>query len=415
MKVAIVGSGNQGTGLAGLLAREKDVEQIVLADYDPNMVKTAMGLVQGLDGVDLDRVKLVPVTVDAAKSADVAEAVAGSDIVFNGTIPTFNMPIMKACLEVGAHYLDLIGLPSEGLGVPKAETIGAQLELDAAFKEKDILALPSIGMSPGWTSLAADYIIAGMDTVDSVIIRWCDRLDTTAFLAPISPAYLFHEWFGAPYPLCIEDGKPTEVDLLESEEDFLFPKPIGPMLVYTVTAHPDIVLIPMFSDKPIRRVEEKGAIVLGSLTMKDIWIKAIRAQTGQEPPAPDDSAEKRFAGSFIAPIEFFNLYESGELKDAALSFTTEVVGTKAGQPIKHTCYYTSTLELAQKHLPWASHSVYGTVGGMPIELVLGIGRGQITERGVLSVAQLGDTTWLWKAMAARGQIMTEKIERSIGF
>jgi len=90
------------------------------------------------------------------------------------------------------------------------------------------------------------------------------------------------------------------------------------------------------------------------------------------------------------------------------------VGTKNGRPIKHTCYYTSTLELAQKHLPWASHSVYGTVGGMPIELVLGIGRGEITQRGVLSVAQLGDTTWLWQAMAARGQIMTEKIEQAIG-
>ena len=414
MNVAVVGSGNQGTGLAGLLAREPDVERIVLADYDPAMVDTAMGLVRGLDGVDHEKLDLVPVTVDAANKDDVVTAIAGCDIVFNGTIPTFNMPIMDACLEVGAHYLDLFALPYEGPGVPKAETIGAQLELDEAFRAKGILGLPSVGMSPGWTSLAADYMMAGMDTVDSVIIRWADWLDTTAFVAPISPPVLFHEWFGAPYPLAVEAGEPVEVDLLESEEDFDFPDPIGSMPVYTVTAHPDIVLIPRFADKPIRWVEEKGGIVLGSLKMKDVWLKAIRAQTGQAQPGPDDSAEKRFAGSFIAPIEFFNLYESGELKDAALSFTTEVVGTKGGEPVKHTCYYTSTLELAQQHLPWASHSVYGTVGGMPVELVLGLGRGQIAERGVLSVAQLDDTMWLWRAMSARGQIMTEKIERPIG-
>ena len=33
MKVVIVGSGAQGTGLAGLLIMWKDVEQIILADY----------------------------------------------------------------------------------------------------------------------------------------------------------------------------------------------------------------------------------------------------------------------------------------------------------------------------------------------------------------------------------------------
>lgn len=414
MKVAVVGSGNQGTGLAGLLAREPDVERIVLADRDPAMVGTAVRLIEDLDGVDPGRLRLVPVTVDAADAPAVARTIAGCDIVFNGTVPKFNLPIMEACLKAGAHYLDLFGLPYEGSGVPKAETIGAQFELDGEFKARGLLALPSVGMSPGWTSLAADYMIAGMDTVESVVIRWADWLDTTAFIAPISPEVLFHEWFGAPYPLCVVEGKPTEVDLLESEEYFDFPAPIGSMPVYTVTAHPDIVLIPQFCDKPIGRVEEKGGIVLGRLTMKDIWIKAIRAQTGKESPGPEQTAEERFARSFLAPIEFFNLYESGALTDAALSFTTEVTGTKAGHRVKHICYYTSTLELAQQHLPWASHSVYGTVGGMPIELVLGLGRGTITERGVLSVARLADTAWLWKAMAARGQIMTETIERSIG-
>lgn len=101
---------------------------------------------------------------------------------------------MKACIKEKCHYLDLFASPYEGDGISKEETIGAQFELDNEFKEIGRLALPSIGMSPGWTSLASQYMMDTMDEVDDVVIRWGDYIDTDEFLAPISPITVFEEW-----------------------------------------------------------------------------------------------------------------------------------------------------------------------------------------------------------------------------
>ena len=168
MKISIVGCGNQGTGLAGLLAMEDDVETIVLADYNPEMVNTAKSFIDEL-GNKVHTKNIITKQVNAMDSNDVARVIEGTDLVFNGILPKCNIPIMEACLEQNAHYLDLFGLPFEGEGVDKNETIGAQFELDKEFKEKDLTAVPSVGMSPGWTSLAAEYIMKGMDSVDEII------------------------------------------------------------------------------------------------------------------------------------------------------------------------------------------------------------------------------------------------------
>ena len=268
-------------------------------------------------------------------------------------------------------------------------------------------------MSPGWTSLAAEYMMKGMDSVDEVIIRWADWLDTEVFIAPIAPIVIFHEWFGPPYPVSMRNGKVEAVDLLASEEEFEFPEPIGKQLIYTVTAHADVVLIDKFADKPISHIEEKGGIILGQTGMKEVWLKAISKQTALHPGKEDLDMMETFAESFISPIEFNKYHEEGLIRDAVLSFTVKCRGESNGEKISHTCYYTSTLEEAKKHLPWASHAVYGTIAGVPIELLLRICRGEITQRGVVNLPDLGISAELMQACAARGQILTEKIVKSI--
>ena len=170
MKVCIVGTGSQGTGLAGLLAMEADVERLVIADYSEKNLEIARGLIDSLG--DKKKVKDIQTKkVNAGDTDDVARVIAGSDVVFNGIIPKFNISIMKACIKEKCHYLDLFASPYEGDGISKEETIGAQFELDNEFKEIGRLALPSIGMSPGWTSLASQYMMDTMDEVDDVVIR----------------------------------------------------------------------------------------------------------------------------------------------------------------------------------------------------------------------------------------------------
>lgn len=415
MKVCIIGSGSQGTGLAGLLAMEPDVERLVIADYSQKSLDTAYSLLMSL-GNRIRVPQLQAMQVNAADEDDVARVIHGCDIVFHCIIPKFNIPVMKACIREKANYLDLFASPYEAEGVSHDETIGAQFELHDAFAANGCIALPSVGMSPGWTSLAAQYMIDTMDEVESVIIRWGDFLDTEEYLAPVAPYVVFHEWFGAPYPVRTAYGQAEKVDLVESEEEFDFPSPIGRRKIYTVTSHPDIVLIPQFAGKPIPICEEKGGIFLGSMTMKDVWIKAFQQVTASQGDAVTPLNVMDECGkTLIPPLEYGRMLEEGKIRDHGVCFSCQVTGKKDGSQINHICYYTSTLETARKYLPWASPAVYGTVGGMPIELVLAIGRGQIPQKGVQSIGNLGIADQLNKAMAMRGQCLTERIERTMGF
>ncbi|MFO1466692.1 MAG: saccharopine dehydrogenase NADP-binding domain-containing protein [Steroidobacteraceae bacterium] len=412
MRVAIVGCGGQGTGLGGLLAMEPDVEELVLADQDSNVVSMARHFIESLGSRSRVR-SIVEAKVDAGNSAELARVISGADLVFNGTIPKFNLPIMRACLAARAHYLDLFGLPFEGPGVDPAETVGAQFALDGAFKASDIIAVPSVGMSPGWTSLAVEHMVKGMDSLHEVIIRWADWVDTDVMIAPISPIVIFHEWFGPPHPVAMVDGRVEAVDLIDSAETFQFPSPVGDREVFTVTAHADLALINRFLGRPIRRIEEKGGIVLGRLNMQQVWLKAISMQTPKHAGIENFDMMKTFADSFISPIRFKEYVDRGLIRDAALSFSVEGRGVVNGERIHHTCYYTSTLETATSHLPWASHAVYGTVAGVPVELVLRICRGEVEARGVVNLPDLGISTELMRATASRGQALSEKIVRAI--
>lgn len=339
----------------------------------------------------------------------VSSLICGCDVVFNAITPRFNIPIMKACLQQGAGYLDLFAAPFAGDGVPYEETADAQFDLNEAFQKAGCLALPSIGMSPGWTSLAGQKLIDEFESVQNVVIRWADYIDTDSFFAPISPITVFQEWFGAPYPLRNVKGKPVAVDLLDSEESFEFPEPIGKRNIFTVTAHPDIVLIPRFAGKDIDNCEEKGGIFLGTKSMQDTWLRAIQKATSKQGAQVSNcNMMEQFSKEFIPPTEYDTLLKKGEIREHAVCFSCEVNGIIENKFTRKISYYTSTLEEAQKHLPWASPAVYGTIGGLPIELVLAMGRKEIKETGVKCVAELHLEEVMHKALLKRGHKLTEK-------
>lgn len=111
MKLVILGAGLQGniccTDLcdAELSPGEKE---IIIADYD---LKKAEDVAKkfGLKAVQLD-----------VRDHDrLVEVIKGADIVLNCVQYNWNIDIMKACLEVKAHYIDLGG------SVPRyQETVG---------------------------------------------------------------------------------------------------------------------------------------------------------------------------------------------------------------------------------------------------------------------------------------------------
>lgn len=76
MKICIVGTGSQGTGLAGLLSMEEDVERLVIADYSEKNLKICLELIQTLGS----RIKVKDIRaekVNASDVLDVARVIAG--------------------------------------------------------------------------------------------------------------------------------------------------------------------------------------------------------------------------------------------------------------------------------------------------------------------------------------------------
>lgn len=409
MRVLIVGAGGQGVGLAGLLVQEADVEELVVADFDPAALAAAEAYVGRLG----DRCRTREVRyeqVDASDSARVAEIATGVDVVANCTVPQFNIPIMNAAIAVGAHYIDLFASPYEAEGVPYAETIDAQFDLDDAFARAGATAIPSVGISPGWTSLAAQQAIDALDVVDHVTIRFFDWIDTDELFLAVSPYVILHEWFGAPSPVRIVDGEVREADLLESAEVFDFLEPLGERTVYTVTAHPDIVLIDRFAGKPIGRLEEKFGIGLGTLDTTQVIFKALqRTATAPDPSGGTRDVLEALETAFVPPIRYEELVEAGRIRNAHATFTVEVGGSKGGSPERHLFYYSVRPEVVEAKLPGMSGPVYATVGGTPIELVLALGRGEVVERGVVPLARLGIRERILAGIAAREIDIVERV------
>ncbi len=409
MKVCIVGTGNQGTGMAGLLAQESDCEELVLIDISIEKALKAENLVRSLG----ERCKCTVIKVyqgDASDQDQISNLANGVDLIFNGIYAQFNYPLMRACLAIGAHYVDLRSNVCAGPGVPYNETIDAQLDMDEEFKSAGITACPCLGLSPGWANMIANYMIEEMDSIDSVIFRNIDWMDSTEIIAPIAPRNVFYLWLGPPYPTRIINGEPVKVDLLESEEEYEFPAPAGKQKVYTFTQDPDIILVSKFSKKPIPYIEAKMGICMGGMEMKDVWLKAISEQTAKHTGA--ENMFDLFGESLKYNTNFKEFFDSGILKNGMLAAAVEVTGKKNGMAIRHTAFHAATMLESMKHIPWAAHNVYGTLGSICIEMILMLCRNEYKKYGVINVAELYTEKEKWdKRIAARGITLTEKITK----
>jgi saccharopine dehydrogenase-like NADP-dependent oxidoreductase len=409
MKICIIGCGNMGTGLACLLAMEEDVERLTLADNNTKLVERALSKVESQGG---NVKKIKGVQVDALKQEEVARVAEGVDIVFNGTYPSCNVSIMQACLDAGAHYLDLAAMPFKMPGVPPLNTLEAQFELDDKFKAGGLTAIPSAGVAPGWTDLAARYIIDQLDTVDKVIVRFGDWYDSEEMILALSPPAIFAEFFGPPgYSLCSENGEGKKVDLWRSEEVYEFPDPVGRITLFTVNVHGEIYTLPRFTGKPIKHVEVKGGWQVRKLSIKEMWIRAMAKQMPHHLGSEMINMIELFSSSIKGPWDFKDACDKGIVKDGAVAFSVEVSGTKGGQQVLHTVYNVITLSESLKHLPWASHGVYATVSVLPLELVLMLGRGELTKRGVVAVASLDNYKTILRRANEKGHIQSENIKK----
>ena len=274
-KVLIVGAGGQGGPCASILAKDKDVAEIVLGDIDVELANRVKNKIKS------DKINAVK--LDAGKVEEIKSAAQGADVIINLALIQFNANIMKAAVENGSHYVDT----ATGDPVWTQLTKGQSLELDNEFKKAGLTALIACGGTPGVTNVLIRYTCDKLDRVDEIRIRagrkrlkeseevvrawdpgWAPEVALTDYADP---------------PPVFENGKHQVYPIFSGCEEYVFPDPVGPVLV-THHAHEESVTLPRFIGKGIKYCDFKypidpiaGALVkMGFAERKAIDVKGVK-------------------------------------------------------------------------------------------------------------------------------------------
>ncbi len=392
-KILILGAGAQGGPCASILARDKDVSAIVLADINIDLANRVKGKIKSD--------KITTMKVDAGRIEDIERAARGADAIINMVLPRFNPNILKAALSNKAHYVDAA---LSMFGPTWNQLIqNKPLEFDNEFKEAGLTAVFACGATPGITNVLARRVCDKLDRVDEIHVRLGGR--------PLEePEELVTEWSTGWCPDEALENYEDEVDVFENgeykryppfsaPEEYNFPEPVGPVLV-TRHTHEEGVTPPRFIGKGLKYCDFKypfdpiaGALVKLKLTSKEpVDVKGVTV-------APKDLLMRLMK----PPVNEF-LVENEDIAKLPPKFVffavVEVKGAKSGEEVKYTLSCPSAT--AEGNL--SAYRKFGTteIGvAMPAIVAVKMGMQGDAPRGLIAPECLDPTKFL-KMMADMG-------------
>jgi Saccharopine dehydrogenase NADP binding domain len=378
VNVAIIGCGVEGSALAGLLVREDAVDQLLLVSRDGQRARALQERLHGWASTAAERCSSY--AADAGDRAQLVRALGAADIVVQATLPETNPVVLEACLEVGAHYLDMIAYGYEGAGVPFEKTVDACLAFDERFRSADLLAISNTGASPGLNDLLARQLSEGMASVGRITVRWADRSDAPDLMPPMTADHIYT--ICMPSPTAWESGKLVDLDLFADAEDFEFPDPIGKMRMLPAGRQPDLRTIHEAVPRA-QRIEVKIGLRIGRWRdLLEIWCEGVRRAYASGHGEGRNGHEWLISG-FVPSAGYDAAIASGAIRLSAFGVAVTVEGELEGVAVRKTATMWTTLENARAELPWASAMSHLTAGTTVRELALMLCRGELTERGVV--------------------------------
>jgi saccharopine dehydrogenase (NAD+, L-lysine forming) len=245
MRILLVGAGGVGTSLARIAARRPFAE-LVIADYDLGRAQRAAAARDGYEAVQLD----------ARDEQAVAELLARHrcDVLMNATDPRFVMPLFRAALRAGTHYLDMaMSLSHPDAAAPYRRTgvkLGDdQFAMAADWEQSGRLALVGMGVEPGLSDVFARY---AADELFSEIAELGVRDGANLEVAGYDFAPTFSIWTTIEEclnpPVIWERGRGWfTTEPFSEPEVFTFPAGIGPVECVNVE-HEEVLLMPRWVD-----------------------------------------------------------------------------------------------------------------------------------------------------------------------
>lgn len=217
--------------------------EVVVADRN---LSAAQELVRSLRGANVRAAR-----VDVTDVRATGKLLQGAFGVICAVHHQFNLQVMKAALAARAHYCDLGGL---------FHMTRKQLRLNAAFRQRDRLALLGMGAAPGIVNVLAR---AGAEVLDQVheIHIFVAGVDLAARkpvdrAAPLQTSYSLETVLDeADLPAAVfTGGKLTFVEPMSGTLEVEFPSPVGRQRP-SYTLHSELATLPQsYRAKGVREV-----------------------------------------------------------------------------------------------------------------------------------------------------------------
>ena len=167
-KVMIIGAGAQGNVISGVLSQANDVGTILLGDVD---LERANEVAQH---VGSDKIKVERIDASNVKEMETQIKQGPYELVVNATLPVFDRPILEACVNAKANYLDMASnemLQSSTAETVQEEFLVEQFEFAKDFEEAGLKALILAGGDSGLVNIMAREAVDELDEIDYIGIK----------------------------------------------------------------------------------------------------------------------------------------------------------------------------------------------------------------------------------------------------
>ncbi|MGW2558700.1 saccharopine dehydrogenase family protein [Streptomyces sp. NPDC001514] len=258
MRILLIGAGGVGTAITRIAARRGFFERMVVADYDASRAEAAVAALAtaGAGARPQPEGRFAAARIDASDESAVTDLLVRErcDVLVNATDPRFVMPLFRAALAAGTHYLDMAmslsrphaERPYEECGVKLGDE---QFQLADEWEKSGRLALVGMGVEPGLSDVFARYAADELfDSIEEIGVR--DGANLTVDGYDFAPSFniwtTIEECLNPPVVYEKDRGWFTTPPFTEPEV-FDFPEGIGPVECVNVE-HEEVLLIPRWVD-----------------------------------------------------------------------------------------------------------------------------------------------------------------------
>ena len=358
------------------LAEYSRYDEIVVADFNLN---AATDLVK-----DIGDKRLTPLFFDAEEYGSMLKLFPGFDVVINGLPWKYDLPVTKACVEVGVNGLDV-------------STEEDQWSYDKQAKDKDMVFIPGVGATPGITNAMAKRAAEQMDEVDDIQINFA------AFRCPAPAPGLLITFLWEFHPetesrVYYQDGEFIWTGPFEGIKKINFPGQIGEQEVCYIP-HPETRTMP-------KSLGAKNVSVRGCFPPQAMRIGKVMLDWGLY---SDEPVTIKGIESTPFDIMFDLLLEMPETKQTPLwayGLVVDVYGKADGREVKHTLWST--------HPPqeeWGGSAAYYKNIAIPLSIgAQMITNGEVSARGVIPPETALGPDLFFAELERRGIRVQEKLE-----